>query len=77
MRGSGLRHKDVMLEAVHDSKPELYPFVHQAYSAPSVLKFGHLLLSSPMGPQQGIRWGRCCSACPCSRYSIRSSPILG
>ena len=31
---------------------ELYPFVHQAYSAPSVLKFGHLLLSQ-MGPQQG------------------------
>lgn len=45
--------RDVMLEAVHDSIPELYPFVHQAYSAPSVLKFGHLLLSSQMGPQQG------------------------
>src|SRR6218665_1841667 len=43
--------RDVLLEAVHDSIPELYPFVHQAYSAPLVLKFGHLLLSQ-MGPQQ-------------------------
>ena len=45
--------RDVMLKSVLDIIPELYPFVHQAYSTPSVLKFGDMLLSSQMGPQQG------------------------
>src|SRR6218665_2908547 len=44
--------RDVMLKSVLDIIPELYPFVHQAYSTPSVLKFGDMLLSSQMGPQQ-------------------------
>jgi hypothetical protein len=38
-----LRH-DVMLDSVFQTIPEIYPFVHQAYSAPSVLGFGHLSL---------------------------------
>jgi len=42
-----------MLKSVLDIIPELYTFVHQAYSTPSVLKFGDMLLSSQMGPQQG------------------------
>src|SRR6218665_38696 len=45
--------RDVMLKSVLDIIPELYPFVLQAYSTPSVLKFGDMLLSSQMGPQQG------------------------
>src|SRR6218665_427199 len=45
--------RDVMLKSVLDIIPELYPFVHQAYSTPSVLKFGDMLLSSQIGPQQG------------------------
>src|SRR6218665_3655028 len=69
--------QDVMLEAVHDSIPELYPFVHQAYSAPSVLKFGTYSCRRRWVRSKGSRWGRCCSACPYRRYFIRSSPILG
>ena len=42
-----------MLKSVLDIIPELYPFFHQAYSIPSVLKFGDMLLSSQMEPQQG------------------------
>src|SRR6218665_3711488 len=36
-----------------DFIPEIYPFDLQAYSAPTVLRFGHLLLTSEIGPQQG------------------------
>ena len=42
-----------MLEAVLDTVPEIYPFVHQAYVAPSIVRFGQFYLSSQMGPQQG------------------------
>ena len=42
-----------MLKAVHETIPEIYPFALQAYSAPSILRFGHLLLQSETGPQQG------------------------
>ncbi|PGH37799.1 MAG: hypothetical protein CRN43_19015, partial [Candidatus Nephrothrix sp. EaCA] len=45
--------RDIMLSAVYKTIPEIYPFALQAYSAPSVLRFGHLLLTSEMGPQQG------------------------
>src|SRR6218665_780341 len=45
--------RDVMLKAVRETIPELYPFALQAYSAPSILRFGHLLLQSETGPQQG------------------------
>lgn len=45
--------RDVMLGSVYQTIPEIYSFAHQAYSTPSVLAFGHLSLSSQMGPQQG------------------------
>jgi Reverse transcriptase (RNA-dependent DNA polymerase) len=45
--------RDIMLEAVLDTVPEIYPFVHQAYRFPSVVKFGQYHLSSQTGPQQG------------------------
>src|SRR6218665_794984 len=44
--------RDIMLSAVYKAIPEISPFALQAYSAPSVLRFGHLLLTSEMGPQQ-------------------------
>ena len=37
--------RDVMLESVFHTIPEIYRFVQQAYSAPSVLAFGQLSLS--------------------------------
>jgi hypothetical protein len=42
-----------MLQAVHDTVPELYAFIHQAYSAESLLQFGPFVVRSQMGPQQG------------------------
>ena len=44
---------DAMLEVVYAAIPEIYPFALQSYSAPSSLRFGHLYLSSQVGPQQG------------------------
>src|SRR6218665_1710847 len=49
--------RDVMLKAVHETIPEIYPFALQAYSAPSILRFGHILLQSETGPQQGDQLG--------------------
>src|SRR6218665_3289897 len=45
--------QNLMLKAVHETIPEIYPFALQVYSAPSILRFGHLLLQSETGPQQG------------------------
>ena len=45
--------RDVMLRAVHDTIPELYAFIHQAYSVESTLQFGQFVVKSRMGPQQG------------------------
>ncbi|PGH37981.1 MAG: hypothetical protein CRN43_17955, partial [Candidatus Nephrothrix sp. EaCA] len=45
--------RDVMLRAVHDTIPELYAFVYQAYSEESILQFGRFVVRSQMGPQQG------------------------
>src|SRR6218665_2511458 len=45
--------RDVMLKAVQETIQEIYPFSLQAYSAPSILRFGHLVLQSETGPQQG------------------------
>src|SRR6218665_2017347 len=45
--------RDAMLEAVYSAIPEIYPFALQSYPTPSTLKFGHLSLSSQVGPQQG------------------------
>lgn len=45
--------RDVMLQAVRETIPELYAFIHQAYSAESVLQFGSFEVRSQMGPQQG------------------------
>ena len=33
-------NRDVMLQAVYDTIPELYAFAHQSYSAESILQFG-------------------------------------
>src|SRR6218665_1039048 len=40
--------RGVMLDSVHEIIPEICPFVHQAYSVPSVLKFGHLFFCLPL-----------------------------
>ena len=32
--------RDVMLQAMNDTIPELYAFAHQSYSAESILQFG-------------------------------------
>ena len=45
--------RDVMLRAVHETMPDLYPFIHQAYAAESMLQFGEFVVRSQMGPQQG------------------------
>jgi Reverse transcriptase (RNA-dependent DNA polymerase) len=45
--------RDIMLQAVHDTIPEIYAFIHQAYSAESQLQFGSFVVRSRMGPQQG------------------------
>ena len=42
-----------MLEAVQDLAPELFPFVHSAYSSPSSLFWGDKILQSSEGVQQG------------------------
>ena len=49
--------RDVMLGSVYQTIQEIYSFANQAYSTPSVLTFGHLSLSSQMGPQQGGSFG--------------------
>lgn len=45
--------RDVMLRSVHETIPELYAFIHQAYSEESTLQFGRYEVRSQMGPQQG------------------------
>ena len=45
--------RDIMLQMVHDTIPEIYAFTHQAYSAESQLQFGSFVVRSRMGPQQG------------------------
>jgi hypothetical protein len=45
--------RDVMLRAVYETIPDLYPFVHQSYAAESMLQFGEFVVRSQMGPQQG------------------------
>ena len=42
-----------MLTAVGELVPELFPFVHSAYSSPSSLFFGDSVLDSSEGVQQG------------------------
>ena len=49
---NSLHGKDMLL-AVHDRIPELYSFVHSAYSQPSNLYFGPQTRLSNEGPQQG------------------------
>src|SRR6218665_191155 len=44
--------RDVMLQAVYNTIPELYAFIHQAYSAESLLQFGPFVVHSQLGPQQ-------------------------
>src|SRR6218665_1713189 len=44
--------RDVMLQAVYDTIPELYAFAHQSYSAESILQFGSFEIRSQLGPQQ-------------------------
>jgi len=45
--------QDAMFEAVYRVIPNIYLFALQSYSAPSILKFDYLSLSSQVGPQQG------------------------
>ena len=42
-----------MLEAVPVWAPELFPFIHCAYSSPSSLLWGDRILESAEGEQQG------------------------
>ena len=61
--------RDIMLNAVYKTIPEIYPFVLQAYSATTVLRFGHLLLTSEMGTQQGDPLGLLL-------FSLQLQPVL-
>src|SRR6218665_3435534 len=45
--------RDIMLQMVYDTIPEIYEFTYQAYSADSQLQFGLFVVPSQMGPQQG------------------------
>src|SRR6218665_648923 len=54
---------DIMLSAVYKTIPEIYPFALQAFSAPSVLRFGHLLLTSEWVSSRGTHWVLCYSVC--------------
>src|SRR6218665_3711205 len=45
--------RDIMLQMVYDTIPEIYEFTYQAYSADSQLQFGPFVVRSQMGPQQG------------------------
>ena len=45
--------RDKMWEAVHESAPEIYSFVHSAYGDPSSLFCGDTILLSKEGVQQG------------------------
>ncbi len=45
--------RDSMLEAIRSHAPSIYPLVHTAYSAPSVLRWGDRTISSAEGVQQG------------------------
>ena len=45
--------RDIMLQMVYDTIPEIYEFTHQAYSADFKLQFGPFVVRSQMGPQQG------------------------
>ena len=45
--------RDKMLEAVEACIPELLPFVHSAYSAPSILLWNEIQILSSEGIQQG------------------------
>ena len=49
--------RDKILQGVQKHSPELFPFVHQAYSKPSVLQFGDNKLLSMEGAQQGDPMG--------------------
>ena len=45
--------RDKMLEAVRESAPSLYPFIHSAYEKPSTLFCGDCTIQSSEGVQQG------------------------
>src|SRR6218665_83856 len=45
--------RDIMLQMVYETIPEIYEFTYQAYSADSQLQFGPFVVRSQMGPQQG------------------------
>ena len=51
---------DKMLEAVEAYIPELLPFVHSAYSTPSILLWNEVEISSSEGIQQGTHQDLCC-----------------
>jgi hypothetical protein len=71
--------RDVMLQMVYDTVPEIYAFTHQAYSSESQLQFGSFVIRSRMGPQQGDPLGPllfCLPLQPVLR-AMRSSFRLG
>ena len=46
-------HRDKMLTVVRERVPEIFPFIHSAYSNPSCLFVGESILQSSEGVQQG------------------------
>ena len=72
-------HRDVMLDAVYSTIPELYAFCHMSYAIPSELKFGNRHISSEEGIQQGDPLGPltfCLAIQPILR-SLNSELIIG
>lgn len=71
--------RDVMLQAVYNTIPELYAFIHQAYSAESLLQFGPFVVHSQLGPQQGDPLGPLLFCLPLhsTLQSMRSRLRLG
>lgn len=45
--------RDTMLKEVHERVPEIYPMVAQAYSSPTPISFGDMVINSRTGCQQG------------------------
>src|SRR6218665_455775 len=45
--------RDIMLQMVYYTIPEIYEFTYPAYSVDSQLQFGPFVVRSQMGPQQG------------------------
>ena len=52
--------RDKMMRAVKDHIPDLLPFVHSAYSSPSILSWNDVQVLSAEGIQQGDPWAQCC-----------------